>query len=362
MFMKDRRLKIENWRFSGLRLASPENDNGCADEGGFTLMELLIAVTIFVTIAVLSMVVFLNISLTIRKLRLVEVTYTEANYLIERLTDEITQNTIDYEQYWNRVGQPPGGINDYDDNYGDYRDLFFHPGHLPDGLPDLPGTLFFCDGDPDNRVREGDPGLDSDCVPIVSTADRNTFQNPHDGDELEANAVCNDVSGCNETVSAFMQDELYLINSAGDMRTILGLENKPAGSEKSLAILQLDGLDTDGDTEVDGWECAADFDCGNLDLNNADLTSELSNRMFEPISPNTLNIEEIRFFIAPIEDPFKATAETSLAVQQHPHVTILLKVRASAEEAGNLFQGEDLPSLILQTTVSSGVFTTPLTE
>jgi hypothetical protein len=77
---------------------------------------------------------------------------------------------------------------------------------------------------------------------------------------------------------------------------------------------------------------------------------------FVPISPLRTTVTKLHFYIAPLEDPRKAFAETdpALAIQQQPHVTIVMTLTPAASELTGY--AETPPSVTLQNTVSSRVY------
>ena len=76
-----------------------------------------------------------------------------------------------------------------------------------------------------------------------------------------------------------------------------------------------------------------------------------------PITPLRTHISSLKFYLAPLEDPRKAFAESdpAHAILQQPHVTIVMTVQPAASELGK-FIGEDPPTLTLQSTVSSRTY------
>ena len=338
---------------------------------GFTLIEVLIAASIFTTVSLISLNIFVNVIRTQRRVSLDNAMYEDARVMMERNAREVRSNTIDYEEYYNKATKK---TNPYGTAYGCYAKRFYNPGS--GGLEDVHFGALCADGDPD-------PAKNPDCVIDKTTLDINTGQNPFtgfvpvpDGEPKDASAFC-DVNfsaqeSCAMDKNRNVQDQLYLINAKGKEKTILALKNTSidAPPEHALALLRLSGQDKDQDGVVEVWKgcnddatnycCSTGFDC------NLDAMETLENTLnyqvgkfykgFVPISPRRTDVVSVKFLIAPLEDPRKAFAETdaALQIQQQPHVTILLTVRPSKEAMAGF--GGAVSQLTLQTTITSRVY------
>ena len=352
-----RKIRKQIWRRAGDRRAR-----------GFTLIEVLIAASIFTTVSLISLNIFVNVIRTQRRVSLDNAMYEDARVMMERIAREVRSNTIDYEEYYNKATLK---TNPYGNRYGCYAKRFYNPGG--DGLE---GGKFgaLCAEFP------FDPVENPDCVIDKTTLDINTGQNPFtgfipdvNGDSKNANAFCDFTFGdekCAADKNRNVQDQLYLINAKGKEKTILALKNtsNDVHPEHALALLRLSGQDKDQDGVVEVWKgcvntnelcCSTGFDC-NLGMEKLEDTlnykADEFYKGFVPISPRRTDVVSVKFLIAPLEDPRKAFAETdaALQIQQQPHVTILLTVRPSKEAMAGF--GGAVSQLTLQTTITSRVY------
>lgn len=321
-----------------------------------SLVELIIAMTVFLILLSSGIVMVSQVSQAAKKVEMEEYLHTETQALLERLGRDIRNAGIDYEEYYSqKVIQATVSSPTYGDNYGEYHKQFFHPGYPapPNSSagPEADGYGAYCvDG-----ITAFDPNT-SICMPLTSTFDFDTGSNPYGGSSstLEtANAVCEGNSTCSTNLLFHELDELYLINHAGNLKTVIAL--KTVNGVKQLATVQLQGTDADGNGISESWACTSDFTCAGLPTN--------SNLV--PISPKNLAIQWIKFYISPIEDPFKGYNETTnttfQSVQQKPRVTMVINARYQlydptgvpiAFDQTKSYIGEP-PEITLQTTIST---------
>ena len=220
-----------------------------------------------------------------------------------------------------------------------------------------------------------------------TTLDINTGQNPFKGNNFitggmpaeDANAFCDDhfnppPSGDCSTNTVSDQQELYLIDRNGQYKTIFARKKVKivdGNPEYALALVKLYGKDEnpkDGIyekwTEISGGAINYYFMPGfsynpavgkNLEATLNGTTYDLYEG-FVPISPLRTNVTDIHFYISPMEDPRKAFSETKVsdAIQQQPHVTIVMTVTPAASELIN-YMGTP-PEVTLQTTVTSRIY------
>lgn len=409
------------------------------DDSGFTLPEILIAVSIFSVVVTLASSLYIQSFREARRANMQNQIYEDARFIMARIGDEIRSGMIDYDEYYNQnvvipYGAPPDGlgsstpfgIKHFGQNYGRYFSSFFHSGSDA-------ALGFRCNNDtPDVPHRN-----ERNCTPLRRTLDRNTGANPFSGKYTSAaineeNAFCGnvtygisprvrpvnqgicgpppvDVAGSNPSPArSRQQNELYLISVDGRTKTILAREKIGAlGDAYALSILRLKGVDTNQDSLADRFVCAdefqcrgghenpafnvepdssaelnlteaADTDCGAgggatiyadlpksraaeleaFDENNpeeGDLCDKKSNgfsKDFVPISPFRVKITDLKFYIAPLENPHYAFAESD--EQAQPRVTIVLTVANNPDYSG--LQDAIAPLTLVQT-VSSRVLT-----
>lgn len=360
---------------------------------GFTLVEVLIAALIFTIVSLIAINVFVNVIRIQRRVALENAIYEDARVMMERISREIRENTVDYEEYYNKASDFEIGFttlpglnskNPYGNRYGCYSKRFYNPGT---NGPEVGGFGAYCNNGTD--TPETLPG----CIVNKTTLDINTGQNPYSGyggtdpSVDAANAFCDknqagDSSCTSSSPNNNEQNQLYLINAKGTEKTILALKEITADhKEHALSLLRLTGQDKDKDGIVEVWRddgsgngcdtslapgnsfcCSTGFDC-----TDAFATSTLENTLvynanlykgFVPISPTRTNVVSLEFFVSPLEDPRKAFAETEVTatndIPQQPHVTIVLTVVPSANSLSG-FTG-DTPKITIQTTVTSRVY------
>lgn len=327
----------------------------------FTLIEVLIASSIFVMVAALGSTIFMNISVSERKTSLMNGIYEDARVITEMLAREIRTSAIDYEEYYsvNVLEATYYGIN-----RGCYGSRFYDPGFKYNSAT----------GDPVQGDNPADLGIEmiqldaGSSVSFPLSVDKNTGKNPWDREGTEADSFClPNPQECNAE-----QEELYLISADGREKTIIVKKKISNEGDYALGMVRMTGLDKDTNGVIDIFTCDEGYEdaCENpsdADFNHpegivyTDITlpqtsdkdsifaAETSN--FTPISPFRSNIKDLKFLIYPTEDPYKAFAEES--VQYHPYVTIVMTLTPSSKEIAN-YSGTS-PEITIQTTVSTGV-------
>jgi len=339
----------------------------------FTLVEIMIATTIFAMVVIMGSQVYTNITQMSRKIEIQEYVFSEAEAAVSRIVREVQRSTVDYEEYYSRNVL---WDENYGQNYGAYGSVFYDPG-TGGPLDDLV-TLIEDSGD----GKTGGDGIDGascdaddeyffteDCTDFdTDTYDTSTGQHQYSGAADDYNAFCVDEGDCNQFEWGF-HNELYLIDAAGEKKVIFVLENKDGDEENVISMVVLDGVDVDGDNISDYWECNEDYTCtvtvthddpDGVDVeylvpDEGDLTNEdIDDDNFEPITPDSLNVTELSFFISPSEDPYRAFAEADQVTQQHPEVTVMMAIEPSAEVTSGLLGDEW--SVIVQRNASAIVF------
>ena len=316
---------------------------------GLTLVEVLVAVALFSVVTMIAINVMINVAKIEKRSALETAIYEDLRFVMQRLTDEVSNGTIDYEEYYNvLVIQDGEATKEYGVNYGVYGSRFFDPGkRYKDGSsPINPRDLGVeCSYENDEGVCE---------VIYTLSTDLNTGQNPFTGDETLSDAFCDNGEGqCGP--DAGMVDELYLLDESGTKKTILGLKkiNGSGTEDYALGIVELEGEDTDQNGIVDTFTCMDKYFCDNPQSDDWEEPFDVGNvagSEFVPISPLRSSIKDLKFVIFPLEDPYKAYAEDE--AQQHPVVSILLTIGLS-EEAAASYPG-DFEDLTVQATVTAG--------
>lgn len=357
---------------------------------GFTLVETLIAVSIFTIAAVIASTIFVD-TIQLEKKSSVQTTiYEDVRIILQQIINEIQNGTIDYEEYYSvyviQADKVPTESYYYGINYGAYGSRFYDPGRtLPaGGIGQNPKDLGV---ECSVYVNESDP--ESGCEIIYThSSDLNTGQHPYDAanpiEQALSSAFCHGETapGIGHCGSGEFS-ELFLIDNSGTQKTIIG-KKKIVRDNWAVGLMKMEGRDIDQNGIVDIFSCAEEFNCFNdadeiinlikypfvpdgldgiayitnngisipqaSDLNVA-FDGNIAASQFIPISPRLINIKELSFVITPDEDPYKAYAETS--VQSHPSVTIMLTAELS-DAAAKDYPG-DFSDITVQATVTAGV-------
>lgn len=318
----------------------------------FTLVEITIALTLFAVVASISMVVTSNILKTSKKIQAQIFLYSETEAIMDQLELAVQKNAVDYEAYFLRnVGHQSSKETGWaTTNYGDYQQTFIDPG--TSGIPDTTAGVYSgISGYGSSCSSDTSMEYSSECpteIPVADSIDQDTGEHPYpDKSSSDANtysnAFCEGSSGCT-ALSYYITDELILVNAGGDNRIIFVKQSD--GSEYRVAKSVMSGIDSDGNGAVDLWECTSDYTCTNSD--GGPSTSE-----FQPITPSLINILNFEIYISPIEDPYRAFAETAEVTQVQPQIKIILT--STLSDSYGSFLG-DTPEITIQRTVSTGVY------
>ena len=367
---------------------------------GISLVEVLIAVSLFAIVSVIATTSLFDIVKNEKRSSLKNALYSDLRAIMQTLTYEIQNGTIDYEEYYNynviqKQGSPgASGEAYYGLYYGVYGSRFYDPGRsLGGGATSNPHDL----GVECSYPKPLPAGEECEVVYTLSL-DLNSGQHPYTGlADASADAFCDDgwVPGC---LHSGETDQLFLIDNTGTKKTILA-RKKITGNDYAIGMVKMEGRDLDQNGLVDTFSCMEGYKCfGGADnrdelaavlfdgysdllvsllgavsieyiiadsdfpisvpqkgdLDNAFLGTDGAidpNSQFMPITPLRSNIKNLKFIVTPLEDPYKAYSEVDM--QKHPSVTILLTIDLS-EEAKKDFPG-DFEPLTVQTTVSAGV-------
>lgn len=286
------------------------------DTRGFTLAETVVAMGIFVIAMGLIAGFALQAFSIDRKVQVSRETYEESRIMLNRIAKEIREGTVDYEEYWNMHRMSPGAADTaYGRNYGEYAAKFFQGAPARSGVS---RNSLNTGSNQDGRVPLGD-------------ANSGSYGRCQTGTDVP---VAPDATG-------YQQCELYLISADGQRKTIFRVQPRAgiAPVEYELAMLRLDGDDTDGDGTPDAWTPQADF-------------GTAAAPKFVSIHPSSLAIKRLTFVVSPLEDPRKAYATFTDQVQIHPQITVLLSVEPS-NRASRGVRGTKPVRIDLQTTISA---------
>lgn len=335
---------------------------------GFTLLEVLLAASLFSIVGMMATGVFLNLSRGQQQVGSRNTLYDDAQFILDQLTKEISSNAIDYEEYYNRivVGGNPGM------NYGLYAAQFYY--NVKDGKP-------------------GCPVPNSQCVNVGKNPSIGNF--PEKSNAFYASGVTSPIfcSGFEPIFSTSKGHacvkELYLINPDGTKKIFIAPETINWSTNKSSSVLSRASMTAYEDASsnsiphlftCDIANCPSSVDVTTLTTPAQNITLRYPNpddlkgtsgqgdtpidkayndgKDFVPFTPSRVNIVSIKFFISPAEDPHKAFAEanenTGMITNVHqPKVTIVLTVEPSSNTKGST----SYPPLTVQATVTPGLFT-----
>lgn len=340
---------------------------------GLTLIELLVAVSLFSAVGLMVITLFINVTSIQARLSLENAINEDARFMMERISRAVRNNAVDYEEYFNKS---MSAANQYGDLYGCYAAQFYNPGVGDAGDDSLtPGVNgAFCYNN--SLVFVAYTGQDN-CVVYKPSVDINTGQVPYKGAPGTLRAsnafAANYLTGGSVAVKSLNErNELYLIDKSGQKKTIFS-RKATTGGAFALALLELNGNDTNNDGVFEKWRqcsgtdgtfcCNVNYDCtsglGSTWTKLEDtlgLTTASANYYsgFVPISPMRTNITKITFQISPGDDPRKAFANANIT---QPLVRISLTVQPSPDQLSRYGNptGADIPTLTLQTTISSRI-------
>ena len=300
-------------------------------QAGFTLIEALVAGSVFVIVMGMVGGILFNAFSTDRKATVSKNLYEETRIALERVAKEVRKGTIDYEEYWSWYRQP-GGSTGYGKNYGYYGLQFYRLADFPTQTPSTPGT----------RSRSDDnTGLSAGLSAIGNAKDSGYGR-------CAASLIPSVPTGTDP--NNFEQCELYIISADGKEKTIFRVSKDMTvtPNEYRLTMLKLTGYDYGADHVA--ARDAADATDGDGQIDTFVSEGDYAGDKFLSIQPDTINIKRLSFFVAPLDDPRKAFANFSNDVQIQPHVTIVISAEPSKKQQSAL-RGS-IPQVTLQTTIT----------
>ncbi len=340
----------------------------------FTLIEVLITLTIFVMVAIIAVTLLVNGMRSAKRIQAQIYLYTEAQALMDQIAREVSNNTVDYELYYSRNVLGETGWDT--PNYGFYGQTFFNPGTGGqlvgpyDDVDDYYGancpsdtSLLYPDECSDETPDYDELDLETGTHPFEEIDDFTGYTD----DPVYMNAFCEGTAAdpdhgsidCTEVGVPFT-DELFLVNGAGDTRIMYIMELLEGSStEYGLSRLVMSGADYNNDGVEDTWSCTSDYDC-------LDVTGEVGEDLiglaglpvpdeddFMPLSPLDIRVVSFNVLISPSEDPYRGFGEEDAQLQ--PQVTVIMEVTLS-DEFGSSLLGDIVPSILIQRTMTTGVY------
>ncbi|MDD3862039.1 MAG: type II secretion system protein, partial [Candidatus Gracilibacteria bacterium] len=276
---------------------------------GFTLIEILIAASLFVVVTTMTTMILFDIINTEKRTNILSAVYDDARVVMEQIATMIHENAIDYDEYYSvNVIQHNTGVA-YGMYHGVYSGRFYDPGLTYDNL----GVGKQGENPENLGVECSDvppPPSISECKIIYkSSKDKNTGKNPYEGsgddNENTGNAFCDEnvspagAGGCSnyktsENHALAVHDELFLLSPDGTKKTIIAkmasLTNNQPTPDFSIGILELIGMDSDQNGMVDLFTCATDYSC---DSTPAKIASYLVTPLAQNPFPGILDQTDI---------------------------------------------------------------------
>ena len=172
---------------------------------GFTLIEVLVAASLFSVVGMMATSVFMNLSRGQQQIGSRSTIYDDAQFILDSLTRQISSNAIDYEEYYNQVvldGMP--GMH-----YGEYASQFYY--------------------DVKNKER-GCDSADPTCVNIGSNPSSGNFPESNNafyepGISLNEKLFCQGFDPIfTKTKNHACMKQLFLINPDGNKKTLIAPE------------------------------------------------------------------------------------------------------------------------------------------
>lgn len=284
-------------------------------QSGYSLLELLVAMTIFgaIFLGILSLVG--NLHWTQNKIMVSNNFYDESRLVMERIVQIVRNNTIDYDRYYCEE-------DDLSECSPNYIDTFY------DNTSGRPRNL---------------GGVDSD-----GTADPDT-----------------------QAFTDLNQTALYLINAERTVRIAIKVDadNSNLIPNGALVVQTQIGADTDGDGTVDTWSDQPAWSEGNCKISgkNVLLGRETDAELFcarahpdTAISPDQIQVKpkegdgyEYFFTVGPNKDPYLAFRDDAVQIQPFVRMGFTFWMREPGDRG---MDRDEAPEIYLQTSASSRVF------
>jgi len=300
------------------------------NQTGFTLVEILVSLTIFVIVTVVSITAFIQIITAQRKADLSRMVYEEGRFFMEKMVKEIRNNTIDYAFYYLEQNKNAGL------NYYDYLNEAPHRSNTSVKIASQQPILAMISPDGKSRTmfwRDGNLSTGSNQPADSSSNEREEYR--------------------------LVTKKMTYLNAENP------LADKPApvppSAFKAMPVedpYQPGGIGPLGSLNW-AWYAGSPYSDG-----GASNEEERIQQNWEAISPTDLIIEELHFLLTPQQDPYQfwdtstvtdPDEQASLISNQvQPRVTIILKVSPIERRLRGI--AGTAPSISLQTTVSARLY------
>jgi len=298
----------------------------------FTLIELMIGITIMGSLITSSFYVYISMKKVQLRMQIENEFYTESRLFMEKFAKEIRTGYVDYEEYYN---QKNSGSCAIDCSNVDATDTWKSGKTFFDG--NTFGNYGECYGYYATRFYLNENHKDGICSNDIKAK----------GKEENGEDAFDDTNP--------ITDKLFLINMEGSERRyfIFSAGINDDGKVKKL-ILSCKEY-TDGTSEYnydfDGFGTKICKTWGpHVDFADFTYTGEDS---FVDITPNILNVVSFTAEVFPKQDPYLyklANKEKKEDVRYHPYVRLTIKTESAVFKKH--FSGEEPPTISLSTTVS----------
>ena len=275
-------------------------------KSGFTLAELMVSVTVLALLITFATAFYFNFFQSFRNVKASNLVYEEARLAMNRIVKEVRNGTIDYEEYHNQNKIPKGtAVNEtFGRNYCDYSLQFYSYGQ---------------DGEPETA--------DDEHIGI-----RNENVSPAIKNSIQKDLYLIDINGTHRTYIKRIVKKDELGNTVGKIG-LIKLIGRDYGVDhiKANDVCSMDAGEQDG--RIDTWECDTNlgFECEKEELSliggctgERDIILEdkkdPTNNSFIDITPEALDIIDLKFIVSPSDDPRKAYNMEEVQIQ--PNITI----------------------------------------
>lgn len=343
---------------------------------GFTLLEVLVATSLFASVGLMGTGVYLNLTRGQQQVMSRNLLYDDAQFILDKLSRDIATNGLDYEEYYNQIvlGGKPGM------NFGHYASQFYYnTDKASSGCPDI--SQGKCSNIGKNPPTGNFPEKNNAFYKAGVEAPKIFCQGFDPLFSTGKNHAC--------------VTQLFLINQVGTKKTMIGREKIDWGSDKATSVLSRATMilaEDYGTLFPRLFRCVPGTcdkkliittlnvstppslevkypDPDDLDNTDVSLTSSASSdakylsgaynegKNFVPFTPSRVDIEDIKFYVSPAEDPHRSYAESNLnkgtlTTVHQPKIIISLTIQPSS----NVRYKTKHSSLTVQTTVTPGLF------
>jgi len=311
----------------------------------FTILELLIALGMGAIVIAAAANMMGGVYFSQKKIEVTQNFSSETRLLMERITQLVRNNTIDYDRYFVEYGPSIITCPSFDDN------------QTPEGI----GALTNSDIDPAvnkaNRQSLGYPTIflwdtNEDGIP-----DRNLGGKSPDGTTIDP---CTVVQWQEASI-------LLLINADRNLQTSIRQDGLDPVA-RHIQVQTRIGSDSNNDENADMWTPYTEWNGNSCELFADEAkttplggtfigeeTLDFCNQAHDwvTISPEQIEVETLRFSPSPTQDPFLSFAVNE--AQIHPLISVLMD--ATLRSPGEFgMTADEAPRVSLQTSVSSRVF------